>query len=158
LANLAAEWAGLPAGPQNESYYKGVGDNKSHITWNAALAAFADGGIVKQPTISLLGERPGSQEAVIPLKNGFVPVTLNIEELMNKMAIKQVDISNGTNQILESTMSKIAENARNSGISSETITQLTTEFQSMNDKLTQVLDVLGSSRDIQSSLLSYNMS
>lgn len=158
LANLAAEWAGLPAGPQNESYYKGVGDNKSHITWNAALAAFADGGIVKQPTISLLGERPGSQEAVIPLKNGFVPVTLNIEELMNKMAIKQVDISNGTNQILESTMSKIAENARNSGVSSETITQLTTEFQSMNDKLAQVLDVLGSSRDIQSSLLSYNMS
>jgi phage-related minor tail protein len=43
-----------------------------HLT---PVASFAEGGIVKQPTMALIGEG-GGPEAVIPLKNGAVPVQL----------------------------------------------------------------------------------
>ena len=75
LANLAKEWAGLPGGPDGRSYYAGVGPNKSGMGWQQALAKFADGGIVKQPTYAQIGE--SGPEAIIPLKNGAVPVMLS---------------------------------------------------------------------------------
>ena len=74
LTNLAKEWASLPAGPNDQSYYAGVGNNKAHISWNEALSKFGDGGIVHTPTKSLIGEK--GPEAVIPLKNGSVPVMM----------------------------------------------------------------------------------
>ena len=40
------------------------------------IRAFANGGIVSQPTLGLIGEGKGP-EAVIPLKNGYVPVKMN---------------------------------------------------------------------------------
>ena len=40
------------------------------------ISAFADGGIVSQPTFGVVGEGKGP-EAVIPLKNGNVPVKMN---------------------------------------------------------------------------------
>lgn len=156
LTNLSAEWAGLPAGPHNESYYKGVGNNKSHISWDKAMAAFADGGIVRKPTIGLLAEKPGLEEAIIPLKQGSVPVTLNTEKLISKMMIKQVEMTGTTGEVLQNAISKIAETAQNSG-SVQNVEQLTREVANMNDKLAQILDVLGSSKDIQTNLLTYTM-
>jgi hypothetical protein len=42
------------------------------------IPKFADGGIVTQPTVAMIGEG-GGPEAVIPLKNGAVPVDLDIQ-------------------------------------------------------------------------------
>ena len=41
------------------------------------IAAFAGGGIVRRPTVAMVGEG-GGPEAVIPLKGGAVPVDLNL--------------------------------------------------------------------------------
>jgi len=43
------------------------------------IQAFAGGGIVRRPTLGLIGEG-GSPEAVIPLRNGKVPVEINERE------------------------------------------------------------------------------
>jgi hypothetical protein len=80
LSNLAKEWAGLPAGPNNQSYYAKDNINKSHIGWNEALARFGDGGIVRTPTYAQIGEK--GPEAVIPLKNGAVPVSFNNNQII----------------------------------------------------------------------------
>lgn len=56
LTSLAMEWASLPAGPDNKSYYAGVGNNAAHITWGKALEAFANGGILGEGKIGIAGE------------------------------------------------------------------------------------------------------
>ena len=75
LSSLAQTWAGLPGGPDGKSAHAGVGNNKAHISWEAALAKFGDGGIVNSPTFAQVGEK--GPEAVIPLKGGKVPVSIN---------------------------------------------------------------------------------
>lgn len=56
LTNLAAEWAGLPAGPDNKSRYAGVGNNKANIGWTEALQMFADGGRLGAGKYGIAGE------------------------------------------------------------------------------------------------------
>jgi muramidase (phage lysozyme) len=56
LANLAAEWAGLPAGPDNKSRYAGVGNNKAGIDWTDALQKFAEGGRLGGGKYGIAGE------------------------------------------------------------------------------------------------------
>ena len=56
LSNLAAEWAGLPAGPDGRSRYAGVGNNKAGIGWNEALEKFADGGTLGAGKMGIAGE------------------------------------------------------------------------------------------------------
>lgn len=41
-----------------------------------AISSFAEGGIVNRPTLALIGDNPGGQEAIIPLRGGKVPVDL----------------------------------------------------------------------------------
>lgn len=57
LASIAAEWAGLPAGPDNKSRYAGVGNNKAGIAWTDALQMFADGGTLGDGLAGIAGER-----------------------------------------------------------------------------------------------------
>lgn len=89
LHNLSQEWAGLPQGPDGQSYYKGVGDNKAHIGWNQALAKFGDGGIVNRSQMARVGEK--GPEAIIPLKNGSVPVTISRTGLLGLMPTVEID-------------------------------------------------------------------
>lgn len=86
LKNLSQEWAGLPSGPDNKSYYAGVGNNKSGLNWKDALQRFAEGGIVPAMpggTPVVVGEA-GRDEAVIPLKGGAVPVNISLKDALSK--------------------------------------------------------------------------
>jgi len=85
------------------------------------INGFADGGIVNNPTYSMIGE--SGPEAVIPLKNGSVPVSMSgtsgnsrIESLLESIA---VGIHNGSNISIvidggkfDSRIEKIADNNR----------------------------------------------
>ncbi len=157
LTNLSAEWAGLPSGPEGKSYYAGVGNNKAHVGWDVALAAFADGGVVNKPTIGLLAEKPGLQEAVIPMKQGNVPVSLNTKNLIDQMAIKQVEIVSDNNIKIQESFREIANSIGSKGVTDQTVEKMITQFAAMNEKLMDVIDVLNSSKDIQGNLLSYSM-
>jgi len=42
----------------------------------SSINMMGDGGVVSRPTLAVIGERPGESEAVIPLKNGAVPVQM----------------------------------------------------------------------------------
>lgn len=158
LTNLSAEWAGLPSGPEGKSYYAGVGNNKAHVGWDVALAAFADGGVVNKPTIGLLAEKPGLQEAVIPMKQGNVPVSLNTKNLIDQMAIKQVEIVSDNNIKIQESFREIANSIGSKGVTDQTVEKMITQFAAMNEKLMDVIDVLNTSKDIQGNLLSYSMS
>jgi muramidase (phage lysozyme) len=89
LTSLSMEWAGLPTDASGQSYYKGVGNNKAHIGWNEALAKFGDGGIVNHSQMARVGEK--GPEAIIPLKNGSVPVTISPTGLLGLMPTVEID-------------------------------------------------------------------
>ena len=76
--SLAKEWASLPMA-NGQSYYAGVGSNKSLVGRNEFLSAFArDGGIFDGPKSGYAATLHGN-EAVIPLKDGAVPVSMSQE-------------------------------------------------------------------------------
>lgn len=52
---------GAASGGQGVSGYSAGGGSKSRV-------AFADGGIVRKPTIALMGERPGYEELIVPFR------------------------------------------------------------------------------------------
>lgn len=56
LRKLSGTWAGLPAGPDNRSYYAGVGNNKAGIDWTDALQKFAEGGRLGGGKYGIAGE------------------------------------------------------------------------------------------------------
>jgi muramidase (phage lysozyme) len=74
--NLSKEWAALPSGPANQSYYAGVGNNKAHYSWDQVMGMqFANGGIASGPTSGYQAMLHGT-EAVVPLEDGrSIPVT-----------------------------------------------------------------------------------
>jgi muramidase (phage lysozyme) len=74
--NLSKEWAALPSGPGNQSYYDGVGNNKAHYSWDQVMGMqFANGGIASGPTSGYQAMLHGT-EAVVPLQDGrSIPVT-----------------------------------------------------------------------------------
>jgi muramidase (phage lysozyme) len=74
--NLSKEWAALPSGPGNQSYYAGVGNNKAHYSWDQVLGMqFANGGIASGPSSGYQAMLHGT-EAVVPLQDGrSIPVT-----------------------------------------------------------------------------------
>jgi muramidase (phage lysozyme) len=41
--NLSQEWAALPSGPGNQSYYAGVGNNKAGMTWDQVMQSLNPG-------------------------------------------------------------------------------------------------------------------
>jgi LAS superfamily LD-carboxypeptidase LdcB len=117
------------------------------------------GGIVDAKlggTRALLAEA-GMNEAVVPLPDGRnIPVSLNIENLVNKMQLKQVDFSNDLSQTLKDTFTNLVTNVTNQNSGTDT-NDLAKQISKMNEKLTDMLDVLNSSKDIQGNLLSYSM-
>jgi muramidase (phage lysozyme) len=74
--NLSKEWAALPSGPGNQSYYAGVGNNKAHYSWDQVMGMqFANGGIASGPSSGYQAMLHGT-EAVVPLEDGrSIPVT-----------------------------------------------------------------------------------
>jgi muramidase (phage lysozyme) len=74
--NLSQEWAALPSGPNNQSYYAGVGSNKAHYSWDQVMGMqFANGGIASGPSSGYQAMLHGT-EAVVPLSDGrSIPVT-----------------------------------------------------------------------------------
>lgn len=89
LANLAREWAGLPANPSGESYYAGDGKNKAGMGWEQAMASFKTGGIATGPKSGYAALLHGN-EAVVPLPDGkTIPVEMpNFDRSMQE----QVDM------------------------------------------------------------------
>jgi hypothetical protein len=160
LANLAQEWAGLPRGPDNLSYHHNDGVNKAGITWEAALKRFGDGGIVTSPTFAQIGEK--GSEAVIPLKNGSVPVTMP-RDFIKGMSQYQL--------VLDQIKGKFDETAGTTTVAQTRESQglpgaeaMLTAFRQMSDELKaqgaanrslfeSMLSIQKSSNDIQSKLL-----
>ena len=160
LANLAQEWAGLPSGPNNKSYHDNDGVNKAGITWEAALKRFGDGGIVTSPTFAQIGEK--GSEAVIPLKNGSVPVTMPRDFIKGmsqyQLVLDQIkgkfDETAGTPTVAQTRESQALPGAE----------AMLTAFRQMSDELKaqgaanrslfeSMLSIQKSSNDIQSKLL-----
>jgi len=77
---IAKEWASFPM-PNGESYYKGKGSNKALIGRQEVLSLLSevpkarDGGVFRGPMSGYPAVLHGN-EAVIPLKNGAVPVSM----------------------------------------------------------------------------------
>jgi len=88
VKRLSGLWAGIPkdAGgqtglPQNQ--------NKATIDFETAINSFGDGGIALREQLARIGEK--GPEAIIPLKNGSVPVTISAGGLLGSMAQPDID-------------------------------------------------------------------
>jgi muramidase (phage lysozyme) len=80
---VAVEWASMPLG-SGLSAAHGVGSNKAGGTREEYLAAFArDGGMFSGPASGYPATLHGD-EAVIPLKDGAVPVSLSLKDALSK--------------------------------------------------------------------------
>jgi len=94
LTNLSKEWASLPAGPDDKSYYAGVGNNKAHITWGKALEAFANGGMLGEGKMGIAGE------AGPELITGPSTITSN-NDIMGAFRSMNAELSNQTIMLAE---------------------------------------------------------
>ena len=169
LSQLSMIWAGLPAGPDNMSYYKGTGNNKAHIPWTEALAKFADGGMVSSPTIAQIGE--AGPEAVIPLKNGKVPVTMpkSFMEGMSKYnflmeqfkgSFEAKNISPDSAQSMEDIKSRaVASAGADAGAMLTAFKQMSDDLRAQGEAnrslFESMLRAQTTSNDIQNKMLSY---
>lgn len=113
LSNLAAEWAGLPAGPDNKSRYAGVGNNAAHITWNDALQMFADGGNLRG--VGIVGERgpelavgSGSITSNTDIMGAFRDMIALLER--NQMALADIASNSKSTVDISDRMLRIAQN------------------------------------------------
>ena len=160
LSSLARIWAGLPRGPDGKSAHDGVGNNKALLPWTKALESFGDGGIVTSPTFAQIGEK--GSEAVIPLKNGSVPVTMPRDFIKGmsqyQLVLDQIkgkfDETAGTPTVAQTRESQALPGAE----------AMLTAFRQMSDELKaqgaanrslfeSMLSIQKSSNDIQSKLL-----
>ena len=97
---VAKVWASMPLA-SGKGAYDGVGSNKAIGSRAEYLAAFArDGGMFDGPMSGYPATLHGP-EAVIPLKNGMVPVSINPMGLMNFLPSLEID-SETADQISES--------------------------------------------------------
>lgn len=94
LNSLSKEWASLPAGPDNKSYYAGVGNNAAHITWGKALEAFADGGVLGEGKLGIAGE------AGPELIAGPASVTSN-NDIMGAFRAMNAELASQTSMLAE---------------------------------------------------------
>lgn len=94
LNSLSKEWASLPAGPDNKSYYAGVGNNAAHITWGKALEAFADGGVLGEGKLGIAGE------AGPELVAGPASVTSN-NDIMGAFRAMNAELASQTSMLAE---------------------------------------------------------
>jgi len=166
--NLAQEWAGLPM-PNGQSYYQGVGNNKSNIPYQDlvnALKGAADGGIFQGPKTGYAAMLHGT-EAVIPLKNGSVPVALQGENFaaikdLEKILSTQINDREYFNQIISEASKNLVEQQRNNtavnnrSINSNIEQTLSANLQktdSLISLLTELVREQRNSNDISSRIL-----
>jgi uncharacterized protein YoxC/protein involved in ribonucleotide reduction len=87
LRNLASTWAGLPEDQSGRSHYEGLYGNHATISYDKAISKLADGGVIqaKPGGTQVIAAEAGQDEAYVPLKNGRIPVKLEMDELIAKM-------------------------------------------------------------------------
>jgi muramidase (phage lysozyme) len=88
VKRLSGIWAGIPSGPEGQTGLPS-NNNKATVDWDSVLNSFGDGGIALRDQLARIGEK--GPEAIIPLKNGSVPVTISAGGLLGSMAQPDID-------------------------------------------------------------------
>ena len=110
---VARVWASMPLA-SGKGAYDGVGSNKAIGSRAEYLAAFArDGGIFDGPKSGYAATLHG-MEAVIPLKNGAVPVSMSQEFNMTATNLGELVNIMKNNEGLQATMLAVLEDIRRS--------------------------------------------
>jgi muramidase (phage lysozyme) len=110
---VAKVWASMPLA-SGKGAYDGVGSNKAIGSRAEYLAAFArDGGIFDGPKSGYAATLHG-MEAVIPLKNGAVPVSMSQEFNMTATNLGELVNIMKNNEGLQATMLAVLEDIRRS--------------------------------------------
>jgi hypothetical protein len=110
---IARIWASLPLA-SGRGAYDGVGSNKAGGSRAEYLAAFArDGGVFDGPKSGYAATLHG-MEAVIPLKDGAVPVSMSQEFNMTATNLGELVNIMKNNEGLQATMLAVLEDIRRS--------------------------------------------
>ena len=88
VKRLSGLWAGIPKDAGGQTGLPG-NQNKATIDFDTAINSFGDGGIALRDQLARIGEK--GPEAIIPLKNGSVPVTISAGGLLDSMAQPDID-------------------------------------------------------------------
>ena len=88
IKRLSGIWAGIPKDAGGQTGLPG-NQNKATIDFDTAINSFGDGGIALRDQLARIGEK--GPEAIIPLKNGSVPVTISAGGLLDSMAQPDID-------------------------------------------------------------------
>ena len=88
VKRLSGIWAGIPKDAGGQTGLPG-NQNKATIDFDTAINSFGDGGIALREQLARIGEK--GPEAIIPLKNGSVPVTISAGGLLDSMAQPDID-------------------------------------------------------------------
>jgi len=88
VKRLSGIWAGIPKDAGGQTGLPG-NQNKTTIDFDTAINSFGDGGIALREQLARIGEK--GPEAIIPLKNGSVPVTISAGGLLDSMAQPDID-------------------------------------------------------------------
>lgn len=88
IQRLSGIWAGIPKDAGGQTGLPG-NQNKATIDFDTAINSFGDGGIALRDQLARIGEK--GPEAIIPLKNGSVPVTISAGGLLDSMAQPDID-------------------------------------------------------------------
>jgi muramidase (phage lysozyme) len=88
IQRLSGIWAGIPKDAGGQTGLPS-NQNKATIDFESAINSFGDGGIALREQLARIGEK--GPEAIIPLKNGSVPVTISAGGLLGSMAQPDID-------------------------------------------------------------------
>jgi muramidase (phage lysozyme)/uncharacterized membrane-anchored protein YhcB (DUF1043 family) len=88
IKRLSGIWAGIPKDAGGQTGLPS-NQNKATIDFDTAINSFGDGGIALRDQLARIGEK--GPEAIIPLKNGSVPVTISAGGLLDSMAQPDID-------------------------------------------------------------------
>ena len=88
IQRLSGIWAGIPKDAGGQTGLPS-NQNKATIDFDTAINSFGDGGIALRDQLARIGEK--GPEAIIPLKNGSVPVTISAGGLLDSMAQPDID-------------------------------------------------------------------
>jgi muramidase (phage lysozyme) len=88
IQRLSGIWAGIPKDAGGQTGLPS-NQNKATIDFDTAINSFGDGGIALREQLARIGEK--GPEAIIPLKNGSVPVTISAGGLLGSMAQPDID-------------------------------------------------------------------
>jgi hypothetical protein len=136
--------------------------------FHAQIPGFADGGIVDAPTLAQIGEK--GPEAIIPLKNGAVPVVmpkdfiegmsksnLLLDQAKNKLA--ETTVSSDAKQNIDDIKSRAVTSVGNAAEMLEVFKQMSDDLKAQGEANRSLFEAMlrgqSTSNDIQSKMLSY---